>query len=260
MSTKQVQKKAKRAQASKQKKKRANVERNSIQFNLGRREMARIAKTPEGIQAAEAKLRYDIATKGVLQTALDLKKDFEKTKEKLNNIEVLKGINQMIPILGNIHGVVEVTSKLVDMKKTTLTAEEQGMIDEYDRKVVGIAEDIHAIFEFINKEQEVEEYIEIFMHYTDLLAEVTEFSIPELMEKVLRPREEIINEYVREHKHDGEDNYTFGMRLHGERITRVQALYRTLPAGEVPSSVKKPIEGTILPEDAFEDIGAKQVN
>jgi len=259
MSTKQAEKKAKRNQASKQKKKRANVDRNTTQFHLGRREMARIAKTPEGIQAAEAKLRYDIATKGVMQTALDLRKDFDKAKEALNNIEVLKGINEMIPILGNIHGVIEVVSKLVDMKKTTLTAEEQLLINLFDQKIVSIAEDVHAIFEFINKGQEVDDYISLFVHYTDTLAEVMEFDIPSVMEGVLRPREEIINEYVREHKGQDEDNYTFGMRLHGERMAIVAATYRTVSPSAAPAA-SKPLEGTVLPEDAYEDIGAKQVN
>ena len=258
MSTKQAQKKAKRAVASKQKKKQANVERNSIQFNLGRREMARIAASPEGKEAAESRLRYDIATKGVIQTALDLKKDIDGTKSKLNNIEVLKGINEMIPILGNIHGVVEVVGKLVDMKKTTLTEEEQTQIDIFDKQIVSVAEDVHAMFEFINKEQEVDEYISLFVHYTDTLAEIMQFNIPDLMAIVLRPREEMINEYVREHKHEGENNYDFGMRLHGERITRVQVLYRTVPAAAEPMPTNNPLVGELA--DAYEDIGAKQVN
>jgi len=258
MSTKQAQKKAKRAVASKQKRKAANVQRNQDQFHLGRREMARIAVSPEGIEASEARLRYDIATKGVIQTALDLKKDIDGAKSKLNNIEVLKGINDMIPILGNIHGVVEVTSKLVDMKKTVLTEEEQAQIDIFDKQIVSVAEDVHAMFEFINKEQEVDEYISLFVHYTDTLAEIMQFNIPDLMAIVLRPREELINEYVREHKHEGENNYEFGMRLHGERITRVQVLYRTVPAAAEPMPTNKPLVGELA--DAYEDIGAKQVN
>lgn len=257
MSTKQAQKKAKRAAVSKQKRKQANVERNTTQFLLGRRQEARDAASPEGIQAAEARLRYDIATKGVIQTALDLKKDPKKVTAELNNIEVLKGINDMIPILGNIHGVVEVTSKLVDMKKTVLTEEEQAQVDIFDKQIVSVAEDVHAIFEFINKEQEVDEYISLFVHYTDTLAEIMQFNIPELMAVVLRPREEMINEFVREHMHEGESNYDFGMRLHGERIARVQVLYRTVPVAE-PMPTNKPLVGELV--DAYEDIGAKQVN
>jgi hypothetical protein len=260
MSTKQANKKAKRAAVSKQKRKAANVQRNLDQFHIGRREMARIAVSPEGIEASEARLRYDIATKGVIQTALDLKKDPKKATAELNNIEVLKGINDMIPILGNIHGVIEVTSKLVDMKKTELTVEEQSLVDIFDKQIVSVAEDVHAMFEFINKEQEVDEYISLFVHYTDTLAEIMQFNIPELMESVLRPRELLINEYVREHMHEGESNYEFGMRLHGERITRVEVLYRTVPAATEPMPTNKPLVGDLVDEDAYEDIGAKQVN
>jgi hypothetical protein len=259
MSTKQAQKKAKRASVSKQKRKQANVERNTTQFLLGRRQEARDAASPAGKEAAEARLRYDIATKGVVQTALDLKKDIDGAKSKLNNIEVLKGINDMIPILGNIHGVVEVTSKLVDMKKTVLTEEEQAQVDIFDKQIVSVAEDVHAMFEFINKEQEVDEYISLFVHYTDTLAEIMQFNIPDLMAVVLRPREELINEYVREHMHEGESNYDFGMRLHGERIARVQALYRTVPVVVAePMPTNKPLVGELV--DEYEDIGAKQVN
>jgi hypothetical protein len=261
MSTKQVQKKAKRAQASKQKKKAANEDRNLKQFSMGRRELARMAKTPEGIQAAEAKLRYDIATKGVVQTALDLKKDYEAAKAELNNVEVLKGINDMIPILGNIHGVIEVVEKLVEMKKITLTEEQQLSIDVFDRQIVAIAEDVNAIFVFINDEKEVDDYISLFVHYTDTLAEIMQFDIPRVMEVTLRPNELVINEYVREHMHEGESNYDFGMRLHGVRIARVAALYRTVKGAE-PAAAEgtKPLVGDLVDEDAYEDIGAKQVN
>lgn len=260
MSTKRVHKKAKRAAVSKQKRKQANVDRNLTQFHLGRREMARIAVSPEASEASEARLRYDIATKGVVQTAMDLKKDPKTVVDKLNNIEVLKGINDMIPILGNIHGVLEVVSKLVDMKKTTLTEEEETLVVNFDRQIVSVAEDVHAMFEFINKEQEVEEYMSLFIHYTDTLAEIMQFDIPGLMDGVLRPREEMINEYVAEHKHEAETNYDFGMRLHGERIARVQSLYRTLPVADATPAANKPLVGELLPEDAYEDIGAVQVN
>jgi len=270
MSTKQAHKKAKRAAASKQKRKQANVERNTTQFLMGRRETARFAKTPEGKEASEARLRYDIATKGVVQTALDLKKDIDAAKSELNNIEVLKGINEMIPILGNIHGVLEVVSKLVDMKKTELTEEEMALVVHFDKQIVSIAEDVHAMFEFINKEQEVDDYISIFVHYTDTLAEIMQFDIPALMDGVLRPRELLINEYVAEHKHEGENNYDFGMRLHGERIARVQVLYRTIPAGDAAPAAGVPVEppgayedvaaGVLLEEDSFEDVAARQVN
>lgn len=260
MSTKQAQKKAKRAAVSKQKRKAANIDRNSSQFHLGRREMAKLAASPSGQAAAEARLRYDIATKGVIQTALDLKKDLKEATEKLNNIEVLKGINDMIPILGNIHGVIEVTSKLVDMKKAELTEEQQALVVAFDKQIVSVAEDVHAIFEFINNEQEVEDYISLFVHYTDTLAEIMQFDIPALMEGVLRPLETLINEYVREHMHEGENNYAFGMRLHAERMNRVQVLYRTVPATEAAPDARKPIEGTLEPEGSYEDVGAIQVN
>lgn len=260
MSTKQANKKAKRTAVSKQKRKAANVDRNLTQFMLGRRESARVAASPEGKEAAEARLRYDIATKGVVQTALDLKKDPKAAADKLNNIEVLKGINDMIPILGNIHGVIEVTSKLVDMKKTTLNEEEQALVDSFDRKIVAVAEDVHAMFEFINDGKEVDDYIDLFIHYTNTLAEIVQFEIPAVMDGVLRPREEVINEYVREHKHEVENNYEFGMRLHGERIARVQVLYRTIPVAAEAPAADKPLVGTLVPEDAYEDIGAKQVN
>jgi len=260
MSTKQAQKKAQRAVKSKQKKKAANSDRNVKQFSMGRRELARMAASPEGIQAAEAKLRYDIATKGVVQTALDLKKDYQAVKESLTNVDVLKGINEMIPILGNIHGVLEVVEKLVAMKKVTLTAEEQALVDAFDKQIVSVAEDVNAIFVFINEEKEVEDYISLFVHYTDTLAEVMQFDIPGLMEVVLRPREEVINEYVREHSLEGETNYDFGMRLHGERIARVAAMYRTVQPVEAPAEGTMPVMGELLDSDAYEDIGAKQVN
>jgi hypothetical protein len=261
MSTKQAQKKAKRAAASKQKKKVANKERNFTQFLLGRRQEARDAASPEGVQAAEARLRYDIATKGVIQTALDLKQNKQETTESLTNVIVLQGINEMIPILGNIHGVIEVVEKLVGMKKIVLSEPQQAVIDAFDRQIVSVAEDVNAIFVFINKEQQVEEYIDLYVHYTNTLAEIMQFDIPAVMEETLRPNELVINEYVTEHKHEAETNYDFGMRLHGERIARVASLYRTVqPSGDVIPEGAKPLEGELVDEDAYEDIGAKEIN
>jgi hypothetical protein len=224
-------KQAKRAAASKQKKKAANIERAKTQQQLGRRQEQQDRRSPQAKAARNARVGYAVATKGVIDTAKELQKDpeFAKTKIKaLTNIEVLTGINEMIPVLGGVHGGIEIVTRLSDMKKYDILPHQAEMIEAFDRKVISISEDIHAMYEFINAEKQVEDYMPIFIHYIDTLADVVQFAIPELMEGLLQPIEALINEYVNEHKAEGEHSSAFGARVSDERIVRIAPEYRTM--------------------------------
>jgi hypothetical protein len=257
MSTKQALKKAKRAAVSKQKKKAANIERASLSKEV--RRAAPRSKTRRPL-TSEA-MNYRIATQGVLKTARELADNPENAKVKLQemtNNEVLKGIREMIPVLGGIHGGIEVACRLVDEKKLELLPHQAEIVENFDRKVVAVSEDIHAMYEFMEAGQTPDDYMSIFIHYIDILAEMVQFSIPEALEQLLSPIEDLVNEYVKEHRQEGETSVEFGMRISDERIDRVAPLYRTTQALE-----DEPVEGEFeSAEEQFPDAmaNAKAIN
>ena len=218
MSTKQQKRKAAKATARIKRVKAAAM-----------KERVDIAKAASAKQ--DKALRYSLATEGLIKTAQALAKDKKqgasKTVKTMTNIEALKIINESIPVLSGIHAAIEVADRLHKEGKIDQEIHQVEMVEEMDKLITLISEDVHALFELINAGRQPEDYADVFIHYVDLTASVFEFNIPQIMSLYLKPLEAQIDEYVVEHKLPEEDNLRYTLRAHEERLQRVAPLYRT---------------------------------
>jgi hypothetical protein len=258
MSTKQQKLQARRATKAK-----ARSVAKKAQIQKDRQVSAKLAAAKK-----ESQIGYSIATQGVIQTAEALRKGRGKKGKNqittMTNVEVLVGINEAIPVLAGVHGAMEVYSNLALEKKVEMLPHHVDMFETFDRNVVSITEDINAIYELIEKGLTPDQYLEVFIHYIDALANVYEFGIPEMLREVLKPAEALINQYVREHKEPEEADVGYGMRSHEARMQRVAPLYRTKSiAADLTDPIPVPGEasvGELVEDDDFSAELAKPIN
>lgn len=193
-----------------------HVENTRIQQVASRRESQR--------------LTAKIAREGTMKVAAEyhaMKKRAGGKGDKLTTLEVVNGINKFIPVVGVLHGGIEVVYKLVAEGKITLTAAQTKFIEDYDRNTVKLSEDVSVILGLVEAGKQPEDYMSIFIHYIDIVAAMAEINIPDIRQFVFKDIEEMITDYVREHKLENEDNLAYGMRMHDARMKVVTPLYRT---------------------------------
>lgn len=195
---KQRQRKIKRAQASR----RNNVHLyDSENFNFTPEEVIRRAQL---IADGKAKSKGD----------------------ELTNEGILKGLREATNIIVPVHGAVEVLHRLASEDKVNIEHKAE-VVNEFDESVVKFVEDINAITTLISKGHQPEDYIELIVGNTTLLAKMFEEDIPALMEELLKPYQEIIELGVKEYKLEGESDIEFSARMHNERCVVVSPLYKT---------------------------------
>ena len=178
----------------------------------------------------DTQLSYRIATQGVIATAEQLRKEGYngKTAKKMTNLGVIKGIHQMIPVFATLHGATEIVSDLVLEKRFELTTDQVDLMTNFDRAIVSIIEDINAIYDFIDAGKKPTDYMELYVHYIDTLADVCQIQQHELLENLLRPNKEAIDQYIKEHAGEGAAALEeYSMQKHNIRMERVAPLYRT---------------------------------
>lgn len=178
----------------------------------------------------DKQLSYRIAVDGVVKTAQKLREEgySGKTAKKITNVGVMKGITQMIPVFATLHGATEVVSKLVLEKRFELSTSQIDISTSFDRIVVSIIEDINAIYDFIEAGKKPTDYMEIYVHYIDSLAEVCQILMPEVLDNLLKPNQAAIDQYIREHAGESAGALeTFSMEMHNVRMERIGPMYRT---------------------------------
>lgn len=146
--------------------------------------------------------------------------------ETLTNESVLKGLRESTTIVVPVHGAVEVLSRLESEDKVDVSEHEE-LISEFDRLVVRFIEDINVIATLINSGSEPADYAELLLDTTYTLTDLFEETIPELMEKVLKPLQAVIEIAVSEYRVEGESDIEFSARMHNERCAKVVPKYKT---------------------------------
>lgn len=198
---------------------------------------------------AESQLSLEIATKGIAAVAAQLRHEGgrKKVAKKLTNVGVLKQINDMIPIFAHFHGLIEVLDRLHLERKVTLTTEQLLKFDPYDRDIVLITEDINTIHDFIEAGKNPADYMDIFVHYIDTMAEVTQILIPEIYSELFAEHKVLVDQFVKEHTPEDLTMAQFSLRLHEIRMNRVGDRYRT--GQTVHADLTKPLGGELVEED-----------
>jgi hypothetical protein len=240
MATKQTSlranKQAKRQKRAKQKQVHARKEEAFSKKIIGRREMAKLYSeqaTDESI-ADQANRRLKQLKKKVRQGKMTKAQFDEATsmEDKLTNVIVMQNINDVIPAIIRVHSGVEVFCRLADEKRFEITPEEQALINRCDEQITKVTEDINAIVAFVDGKKEPEDYMDIFMHYTEMLARLFDGTIPDIM-LMLTPRKPEIDGYADEH-HNKETTpiFEYMRTLHCERMEKVFPLYHTQVSAE----------------------------
>jgi hypothetical protein len=216
-----------------------------------RKEQA-VTKQMLGRKAMEKELFGNVSDNDILQQAhrrlKQLKKKARQGKisqkefeeqiaghEEITNTVVMQNINDVIPALIRVHSGVEVFSRLAAEKRFEVTAEENTLINTLDEQVVHITEDISAIVSFVEDKKEPDDYMAIFMHYTELLARCFEVTMPALM-LMLDAKKPEIDAYADEHRNKELPVFEYMRGLHEERMRVVVPIYRTRTS---------PIEGIV---------------
>ena len=220
--------------ASKQAKRQTRVKQkkhaDAKAKQLINRELAKNYAEQAGHQSIgeEAQRRLKQLKKRVRQGRMT-QAEFEKEiagEEQINNTMVMQNINDVIPAIIRVHSGVEVFTRLADEKRIVVTQEEHTLVQTFDKQITKVTEDINAIVAFVTDKKEPEDYMEVFMHYTELLAELFESTVPGIM-GMLTPRQEIIDQYVTEHRNKEMPLFEYMRGLHCERMEKVFMLYHT---------------------------------
>lgn len=232
-------KQAKRQKRAKQKQVAIRKEQATTKQLLGRKAMEKelFGNVSDNDILQQAHRRLKQLKKKARQGKIT-QKEFEEQvagHEEITNTVVMQNINDVIPALIRVHSGVEVFSRLVAEKRFELTAEENTLINTIDEQVVHITEDISAIVAFVEDKKEPDDYMAIFMHYTELLARCFEVTMPALM-LMLDAKKPEIDAYAEEHRNKELPVFEYMRVLHEQRMSAVVPIYRTRTS---------PIEGIV---------------
>lgn len=243
MATKQssnrANKQAKRQVRAKQKQKAAAIETAKGKQLLGRR--AQASMLTEGLDKMSNqdiittarqnlrkinKLRKKVRQGKITQAEAEKRIAGQIETDEITNKTVMQNINDVIPAVIRVHAGAEIFTRLAGEKRYEVTAEEETLIASLDEQVTKITEDISAIIVFVEAGKEPEEYMDIFMHYTEQLAQMFEVTVPGMM-TVLTPRQDVIDAYAQEHRNTDVQMFDYMRSLHEERMVNVYPIYRT---------------------------------
>ena len=194
-------------------------------------------KKTEVRRITNAKLQFELADKGLLATVGKYKDrliDKQQGKKLPDNLEVTKQILGIVELFAPIHSAVEVAEILKNEGKIEFTPALQELVDNFDRLIVHIAEDMTAIRILMDEDQTMDDFVEIYVHLFDNVTECMHFHARPVFDELLKPNQAAIEEYTKEHKEPGTTDMNYAFELHDQRIARVQHLYRTIAQVEVP--------------------------
>lgn len=234
MATKQTSlrasKQAKRQKRSKEKQAAARKESANNKHLIGRRGMSKMMADAGGSEsiAEQARLRLKSMKKRVRQGHMTQAEFNKQTaiEEEINNTVVMQNINDVIPAIIRVHSGIEVFIRLADEKRFEITPEQHVLIQTADQQITELTEDVNAIVAFVEDKKEPEQYMEIFMHYTELLAHLFEGTVPSIVE-MLTVHQDLIDTYAKEHRNEETPMFEYMRGLHCERMEKVFPLYHT---------------------------------
>lgn len=207
----------------------------------------------------DARLQQEVAKNGIRATAdkyRNLIKTAETEAKGPSNAEVTQSILKFVEILAPVHSAVEVTDILAKEGNILLTPEDHKAINTLDEFLVKVAEDMTAVRILMEENQTFTDFSEIYVHMLDNVAEIMQVHAPVVFGKVLQPNQTVIDEYTKEHKEPNEQAIQFAFRMHDQRMSRVQDLYRTITPVAVPE-VEEPEEELLqefIPADEVDSL------
>lgn len=229
---------AKKQKRTKAKSKAANIARNTEKSLFG--------------QATKSDVIKDVGTKGLIQTADDIRKEKGRAQQILNKEvvetittkQVLETLNSTIPHLMSVSAGLEVTETIHKENNHNLPDDVKQVIIDFDKGCVRLAEDQDALFTLIESGQEPDEYMGFYVAHLNTLAEVMDISLPAVMDMVISPFGEEVDQFVTEHRQEGDTFTDLTQRYHEQRMLRIAPLYRT-PVQQYEQAPKELPEETV---------------
>lgn len=180
----------------------------------------------------DKKLESELFNNGALATLHKYRKQVKNTDggggEAPTNKQVIetlvKGLNLVIPV----HAVIEVASRL-NKEGTILFSEDDILnITAFDKAVVRIAEDVNAIQTLIEEGLGFVEFADVYINFMETMIEVTRDSANAVFNNTIKPHQEAIEEYYKEHGEPGLDQMQMSMVFHDQRMAVVAPMYATV--------------------------------
>jgi len=189
--------------------------------------------TPQQAAAKfDKKLESELFNNGALATLHKYQKQVKNTGlsgDAPTNKQVIetlvKGLNLVIPV----HAVIEVASRLNKEGVIDFSEADVLNITAFDKAVVRIAEDVNAIQILIEEGQGFEQFADVYISFMETMIEVTRDSATAVFNNTIKPHQEVIEEYYKEHGEPGLDQMQLSMVFHDQRMQTVAPMYATLP-------------------------------
>ena len=153
---------------------------------------------------------------------------FKAKKGQLtDNDDVLKMLSEVTVQLTIVHGGVEIIERLLKEQGQVFPEAEQVIADQLDEAVIKLSEDANVIIAFIDEKKTLEDYLQMFLSFTDRVQELSGNELFGVYANVFTPHKDALREYLVEHMGQDEDSFMFSIPYHEKRANRVGEKYRT---------------------------------
>jgi len=202
-----------------------------IQRKAGKKSAGK-KKTPQQLAAKfDKKLETELFNNGALATLHKYHKQVKNTgstAEAPTNKQVIetlvKGLDLVIPV----HAVIEVADRLNKEGTIVFTESDTLAITAFDKAVVKIAEDVNAIQILIEEGLGFEQFADVYISFMETMIEVTRDSASTVFNGTIKPHQDLIENYYKEHGEPGLNQMQLSMVFHDQRMQTVAPLYATL--------------------------------
>lgn len=144
-----------------------------------------------------------------------------------DNEEVKLMMGAMVNQLIVVHAALEITEILNKEQGAVFSPEQQVIVDQFDETVVKLSEDVNVILEFMENGHDMNAYLDVFFHMTDLVQQLSNTKMYGIYDKVVEPQGDLIREYLGEHMPQEQDSVLFSLDYHNKRIARISSKYAT---------------------------------
>lgn len=228
---------------------------NKQQAMKAKKDARRKTKTKERVKAANATIGtnghksagghnekrsamsgFNDKTKNVYELVNDVRTQAKKVKgykntggvieSGIDRTKFLKGVSESLDQMIKVHAGITVYLKLADEGRFVVTPEHTQLIEEYEREVVRMVENVDAIVLLDQAKKVPEDYVEIVLDTTDAIRNLMVI-LQQPVYDMLMPQQMEVDRYATEHLPTGMSVVEYMRTLHEDRIKVVGPSYQT---------------------------------
>lgn len=222
---------------------------------------ARLKQTQNNFMGQRSAGGFHDKTRSVYDLINDAKTGATHIKSKLAKGEIpevnlsrtdfLRAIHETLDQVIKMHGGIAVYMILSeDESRFQVTPENAARIEEYERSVVRLVENVDAVVMLDQAKKLPEDYVELVIDMADVMRDLMVILHKPTYE-MLKRKELEINRYITEHLPTGVDVFEYTRQLHEERIKQVGPLYVTTTG----VSAKEVAEMVLMTQELMDENG-----